>query len=483
MRPVVLCFSGLDPSGGAGLQADIETLAAFGAHAAVVCTALTIQDSQQVYGFETVRADLLQAQAEKILADLPVKAIKCGMLGSVETIAVIEGIARAHPHIPLVLDPVLAANSGGGLTAGDFSAQIHGLFKLATVITPNTIEAQCLSLYELPHQEAELIADLTQQGAKAILLKGGHESGVMLRNRLYQHGKLSQSSQWPRLQSEFHGSGCTLASAIAAGLAQGLTLGVAITRAEVWLHEALKNADKPHADGQSIPYRRAFCRGKRFFAPTDLNPKNTGMTRGLYLITDSSLDTAQLLLVVEAALKGQTKIIQYRDKSTDTQKRLSEANALKHLCDAYNAILIINDDVELAATVGAGVHLGRGDGSIAAARQRLGANAIIGATCHNSLEFAKQAAQEGADYLAFGAFYPSSTKPNAALADVAILQSAQQFGLPLVAIGGITLENATPIIKAGAHCVAVVNDICALPVANISQRAQVYHDLFTAQAS
>ena len=258
MRPVVLCFSGLDPSGGAGLQADIETIAAFGAHAAVVCTALTIQDSQQVYGFETVRAELLQAQAEKILADLPVKAIKCGMLGSIETIAVIEGIARAHPHIPLVLDPVLAANSGGGLTAGDFIQHIHRLFALATVITPNTVEAQRLSSFHLPHQEAELIADLTQQGANAILLKGGHESGLMIHNRLYQHGKLSQSSQWPRLAGEFHGSGCTLASAIAAGLAQGLSLGVAITRAEVWLHEALKNADKPHADGQSIPYRRAF---------------------------------------------------------------------------------------------------------------------------------------------------------------------------------------------------------------------------------
>ena len=135
----------------------------------------------------------------------------------------------------------------------------------------------------------------------------------------------------------------------------------------------------------------------------------------------------------------------------------------------------------MAATVGAGVHLGRGDGSITAARLRLGANKIIGATCHNSLEFAQQAAQEGADYLAFGAFYPSSTKPNASLADVAILQSAQQFGLPLVAIGGITLENAPPLIAAGAHCVAVVSDICALPVATIYQRATSYHELFVSE--
>jgi thiamine-phosphate pyrophosphorylase len=204
---------------------------------------------------------------------------------------------------------------------------------------------------------------------------------------------------------------------------------------------------------------------------------------GLYLITDNSLETAKLLSVVEAALKGQTKIIQYREKSTDSQKRLNEAQALKHLCNVYNATLIINDDVALAEVVGAGVHLGRGDGSIAAARQRLGADKIIGATCHNSLTFAQQAVDEGASYLAFGAFFPSATKPNATLADVGILQSAQQFNLPIVAIGGITLENAAPLMKAGAHCVAVVHDICALPIANIEQRANAYHELLTAHAS
>ncbi len=255
MRPVVLCFSGLDPSGGAGLQADIEAIAAFGAHAAVVCTALTIQDSQQVYGFETVRAELLLAQAEKVLADLPVKVIKCGMLGSVETIAVIRRIALAHPDIPLVLDPVLAANSGGNLTAGHFIQYLKTLFPLATVITPNTVEAQRLAISPQHSSEQALIDDLFSQGARAIFLKGGHESGAMLNNRLYEHGSLTQSSQWPRLEGEFHGSGCTLAAAIAANLARDLSLGIAITRAEVWLHDVLQRADKPHEHGQSIPRR------------------------------------------------------------------------------------------------------------------------------------------------------------------------------------------------------------------------------------
>ena len=135
MRPVVLCFSGLDPSGGAGLQADIETIAAQGAHAAIVCTALTVQDSQRVYGFDTVNVTLMQQQADKILADLPVKAIKCGMLANPEVVAMVRSVCADHPHIPLVLDPVLAANSGGALTVKGFTEHLKSLLPLASVIT------------------------------------------------------------------------------------------------------------------------------------------------------------------------------------------------------------------------------------------------------------------------------------------------------------------------------------------------------------
>jgi hydroxymethylpyrimidine kinase/phosphomethylpyrimidine kinase len=255
MRPVVLCFSGLDPSGGAGLQADIESIAALNAHAAVVCTALTIQDSQQVYGFETVNADLLYQQAQKVLADLPVKAIKCGMLGSLQTVEVVKRICQQHPHIPLVLDPVLAANSGGSLTLDGFIDTLKTLFSFADVITPNTLEAERLTGLLTATNEAELIQALLKQGAQSVLLKGGHEQGQMLRNRLYQQGQLVQTSQWPRLAGEFHGSGCSLASAIAAGLAHGLSLPIAVTRAEVWLHHTLQEADFPHAQGQAIPRR------------------------------------------------------------------------------------------------------------------------------------------------------------------------------------------------------------------------------------
>ncbi len=199
----------------------------------------------------------------------------------------------------------------------------------------------------------------------------------------------------------------------------------------------------------------------------------------LYLITDSQLLAGRLLPAIEQALIGGAKLIQYRDKSTDTAKRLHEAQQLKALCQCYNVPLIINDDLELAAQLGLGVHLGQQDGSIALARQRLGQDAIIGATCHNSLEFAKQAATQGASYLAFGAFYPSSTKPLAQAADLQTLTQAKQlFSLPVVAIGGINLDNARPLIDAGADYLAVISDIFALPTANICQQAEAYLRLF-----
>lgn len=252
MRPVVLCFSGLDPSGGAGLQADIESVAALGGLAAVCCTALTVQDSQRVYGFETVSPELIRRQAGAVLADLPVKAIKLGMLGSGAIADVVGEILAAHPDIPVVLDPVLVANSGGALAGDDLAQGLLRLFPRATVITPNTIEARRLA--ETDDLEAA-VAELARRGAGHVLLKGGHEPGPLLLNRLFRGSTELQRSETPRLAGEFHGSGCTMASALAAGLAAGLDLGAAVRQAEKFLGGALAEADRPRAEGQFIPWR------------------------------------------------------------------------------------------------------------------------------------------------------------------------------------------------------------------------------------
>lgn len=252
MRPVVLCFSGLDPSGGAGLQADIEAIAALGGHAAVVCTALTVQDSQRVYGFEAMSPALIRQQAEAVLADLPVAAIKLGMLGSEAIANVIAEILATHPRIPVVLDPVLAANSGGSLADDSLAQGLLRLFPLTTVITPNSPEARRLTGTDDLDQAVQ---DLQAQGARHILLKGGHEAGSTILNRLYGPAGLLTESHSERLPGEFHGSGCTLAAALAAGLAAGLTLPEAVAAAEHFVATALGRADRPRMQGQFLPVR------------------------------------------------------------------------------------------------------------------------------------------------------------------------------------------------------------------------------------
>jgi thiamine-phosphate pyrophosphorylase len=179
---------------------------------------------------------------------------------------------------------------------------------------------------------------------------------------------------------------------------------------------------------------------------------------GLYAISDGP--RPDLLAAVDAVLRGGAVLLQYRDKTADVERRRSEAELLQNLCRRRGVALIINDDVELAAAVGAaGVHLGEHDAAPAAARARLGAGTIIGVSCYDSRARARAAAAAGADYLAFGAFFATSTKPGARRATIDLLHQAKLHGLPLVAIGGITPDNAPPLIAAGADFIAVVSGV------------------------
>jgi len=254
MRPTVLCFSGLDPSGGAGLQADIEAIGQSGAHAAIACTALTIQNSQQVFGFEATSKELLLAQANAVVGDLPIKCVKSGMLGTTHNIAALAEFLRQHPDYQYVLDPVLVANSGGSL--GDQATLVKAfveLIPLATVITPNTVELRALTGIDDIEQATQ---KLFEMGAKAVLVKGGHEDTPdHIRNVLYADGKMIAESHCARLDGQYHGSGCSLASFIAGRLALGDSLKIAVQHAETWLFGVLKNAESPVVNGQKIPKR------------------------------------------------------------------------------------------------------------------------------------------------------------------------------------------------------------------------------------
>lgn len=199
--------------------------------------------------------------------------------------------------------------------------------------------------------------------------------------------------------------------------------------------------------------------------------------RGLYAITDSTLlSDGQLLTAVETALRGGTRILQYRDKSGDQPRRRRQAEELLALCRRHGTTFIINDDVELAATIGAdGVHLGRDDDDIASARKRLG-DGIVGISCYNQWPLAEAAAEAGADYIAFGAFFPSATKPDAAHATPELLRRSRQLNLPVAAIGGITPENGQALVAAGADMVAVIQGLFGQ--ADIQAAARRYAALF-----
>ncbi|HSV19630.1 MAG TPA: thiamine phosphate synthase [Casimicrobiaceae bacterium] len=184
--------------------------------------------------------------------------------------------------------------------------------------------------------------------------------------------------------------------------------------------------------------------------------------RGLYALTPDTRDTAALVAAVAAALDGGAAAVQYRSKDPDAALRAAQARALARVLAARGGLYIVNDDAALAREVGAdGVHIGAGDGSVAAARDALGPERLIGVSCYDDLERARAAVAAGADYVAFGSMFASPTKPHARRADPALLARAQAFGVPVVAIGGITAANADVLFAAGADAVAVIGDVFA----------------------
>jgi thiamine-phosphate pyrophosphorylase len=194
---------------------------------------------------------------------------------------------------------------------------------------------------------------------------------------------------------------------------------------------------------------------------------------GLYAVTPNTLDTELLCLSVEAALKGGASLVQYRNKAADAVLRLRQASALLALCRSYHVPLIINDHLDLCAQIDAdGLHLGASDCDLGAARRLLGDSKIIGASCYNQLDLAIKAEQAGASYVAFGACFGSQTKPDALSAPLNLFADAKQkIAIPLVAIGGINLENVSSVISAGADAIAVVGALFnAIDITNTSQK-------------
>jgi hydroxymethylpyrimidine/phosphomethylpyrimidine kinase len=248
-----MTFSGHDPSGGAGIQADIESLASQGCHAASVITAITVQDTQDVLDFTVLEAAHVITQARAVLEDMPVSAFKTGMLGSVEIVQAIHSILQDYPDIPLILDPVLATGHGTSLgEQGLLDAIRVLLLPHTTVVTPNSQEARLLAP-EADTLDACALA-LLDLGADYVLITGTHERTPNVINTLYQGHQLLESFTWERLPYSYHGSGCTLAACIAGLVAHGLDPFQAIHEAQDFTWHALQAGYRPGM-GQHLPER------------------------------------------------------------------------------------------------------------------------------------------------------------------------------------------------------------------------------------
>lgn len=250
-RPIVLCLSGHDPTGGAGLQADIESVRAMGLHPAGLITALTVQDTVNVQGVFPQRPEDFLLQGRRLVGDLDIAAIKMGFLGSAEIALAVKELMALIGPVPVVLDPILAAGGGEDLASHELlEVMLESLVPLATMISPNIPEA-----YRLTGQSSieASAADLLRRGAGHVLITGTHLEGGDVINRWYgPHGVFERA--WPRLPQTYHGSGCTLSAALAACLAAGLSVAEAIERAETYTYQSLKEA-YPLGHGQWCPDR------------------------------------------------------------------------------------------------------------------------------------------------------------------------------------------------------------------------------------
>lgn len=279
---MVLVFSASDPSAGAGMQADILTLVSLGCHPLSALTALTVQDTVGVQSVQAVSAELLEQQARTVLEDMPVAAFKIGMLGSVENVIAVAEIISDYPEIPVIFDPVLASGRGDELSSEDVISAIREmLLPQTTLLTPNAPEARRLA--ESDEDEGEPSIDvcaqrLIEMGAQYVLITGTHENTPKVVNTLYGADGVIRRDQWERLPGSYHGSGCTLASAIAGCIAGGASMEDAVRDAQDYTWQALAAGFRAGM-GQFIPDRFFWARGDDN-EPGQNEEKDDGKTDG-----------------------------------------------------------------------------------------------------------------------------------------------------------------------------------------------------------
>jgi hydroxymethylpyrimidine/phosphomethylpyrimidine kinase len=262
--PIVLAFAGTDPTGGAGIQADLLTLSSMGCHALSVITAITVQDTAGIEDVQAVDSEWVSDQARLVLEDMPVAAFKIGLIGSIENVAAIAEVVSDYPDVPLILDPVLASGRGDELATEDMVAAMRELLiPQTTILTPNSREARRLAAEDGEDAEELDLEGCARKilglGCEFVLITGTHENTPSVINTLYGSQGVVRSDSWERLPGSFHGSGCTLAAAIAATLANGLEIPEAVREAQEYTWQSLNAGFRPGM-GQHIPDRFFWAR-------------------------------------------------------------------------------------------------------------------------------------------------------------------------------------------------------------------------------
>jgi hydroxymethylpyrimidine kinase/phosphomethylpyrimidine kinase/thiamine-phosphate diphosphorylase len=477
MNPLALTIAGADPSGGAGIQADLRTFLALGVDGISAITAVTAQNSLGVTSVHPVESDILAAQLNVLLSDMTPTATKIGMLGEAAQVNAVSEVLGRQRLPNIVLDPVLASSGGVPLLdiAGRFLL-LTALMPLCALITPNIDEAAALSGMAVTDEKSMILAGekLISLGARAVLVKGGHLNTDPSDWLIQRH---QEPIRFPGVRIDTkhtHGTGCLLSSAIAANLAKGKTLADSVASAKVLLSAALA---LPIVHGQSRGYPNVQ---RAVVFRTAEHAERMRKFHGLYVVTDAGLQQGRSHLeVARAALAGGAQIIQLRDKSLETQELVRQAKELCALVHDQGKLFIINDRVDIALAADAdGVHLGPDDLSPADVRRLLGPDKLVGIST-GTIEEAIAAAPN-ASYFGVGAVFGSKTKLNAGapITPQRITEIKSKFPkMPVVAIGGINAGNIRSVIEAGADSAAVVSAVVA--AADIEQAARELVDLLT----
>ena len=469
--PVALTIAGSDPSGGAGIQSDLRTFAALGVNGISVITALTVQNSRGVHSVHPVAPDILAAQLNAILEDTRPDAVKIGMLGGAKQVRVVAEALRRFRPPNVILDPILA--STGGVPLLDEEGRhllLTELMPLSDLITPNVPELGLLTGMETDYKirRDNAVRTLQQQGAKIVLVKGGHLRRGNT-DSLYLLDGTSRSYHSARQDTQHtHGTGCLLSSAIAAGLANGSELHEATSAAKEIVTRALQS---PVIVGQGRGYpdvsvgvreQEPFCRA---------HSERLAGLRGVYVVTDTTLRPHRSTEdIAYAAMDGGASTLQLRDKSSPLQNLSVLAQKLRSVTSnmsrhGQTMLFIINDRVDVAlASYADGVHLGPDDLHAADARRLLGPNKLVGVSTGTLAEAIVAAPY--ASYFGVGAIFGTKTKSDAG-APVGVerireIKTAFPH-IPLVAIGGINRDNIAEVARAGADAAAVVSAVVAAP--------------------